>query len=75
MTKLQERREGKFTRQQLTELIGMKPQALRHYEQGYRKIDGAEIKTLAKLAKALNCKISDLVEDEETVKLLLSLNQ
>lgn len=75
MTKLQERREGKFSRKELTEITNMKPQAIRLYEQGHKSIDGANIKTLAKLAKALNCKISDLVEDEETVKLLLSLDQ
>lgn len=75
MTKLQERREGKFSRNQLTQICEMKPQAIRMYEQGVKSIDGAKIKTLAKLARALDCKLSDLVEDEETVRILLELGQ
>ena len=75
MTKLQERREKKFSRNELSQMLGFKPQLIRQYEQGFRNIDGANIKTLAKLARALNCKLSDLVEDEETVRILLELGQ
>lgn len=75
MTKLQERREKKFSRNELSQMLGFKPQLIRQYEQGFRNIDGANIKTLAKLARALDCKLSDLIEDEETVKILLELGQ
>lgn len=75
MTKLQVKREEKYTRQELTSLLGFKPNTIRQYEQGYRSIDGANIKTLAKIARALNCRLSDLVEDPETVTLLEALNQ
>lgn len=75
MTKLQVKREEHFSREELTKLTGLGPQTIRHYEQGFRSIDGANIKTLAKIARALNCRLSDLVEDPETVTLLEALNQ
>lgn len=73
-TKLQERREGKFSQTELSKIAGLNPQAIHHYEIGYRKIEGCNIKALAKIAKALNCKIVDLIDDPETVQLLLDLN-
>lgn len=73
MSKLQDRREKKYTRSELTTLLNLPPQTIRLYEQGHMQIDGAKIKTLAKLARALDCKISDLIEDPETVNLLREL--
>ena len=70
-TKLQERREGKFSQKELSLIAGLNPQAVHHFEIGYRSIDGCNIKALAKIAKALDCKITDLIEDPETISLLL----
>ena len=73
-TKLQERREGKYTQTELSLLAGLNPQAIHQYEIGFRKIEGCNLKALAKIAKALNCKIVDLIDDPETVSLLLDFN-
>ena len=73
-SKLQERREGKFSQIELSKAAGLNPQAIHQYETGIRSIDGCNIKALARIAKALNCKIIDLIEDPETVSLLLDIN-
>lgn len=73
-SKLQERREGKYTQKELSSICGLNPQAIHQYETNIRRIEGCNIKALAKIAKALNCKIVDLLEDPETIKLLLELN-
>lgn len=70
MTKLQSLRKGKFTQEQLSKIAGLNPQAIHHYETGYRKIEGCNIKALALIAKALDCRIVDLLEDEDIIKLL-----
>lgn len=72
-TKLQDRRLGKFSQKELSLIAGLNPQQIHQYETGYRKIEGCNIKALAKIAKALNCKIIDLIDDPETVDLLLNL--
>ena len=74
-TKLQDMREGKFTQAELSKIAGLNPQAIHHYETGFRSIEGCNIKALAKIAKALNCRIVDLLDDSETVRLILSLPQ
>lgn len=74
-TKLQDRREGKFTQKELSLIAGLNPQAIHHYETGFRPIEGCNIKALAKIARALNCKITDILDDPETVKIILSLPQ
>lgn len=73
-TKLQDRRVGKFTQIELSKLAGLNPQAVHQYENGIRRIEGCNIKALAKMAKALDCKIVDLIDDPETVDLLLHFN-
>ena len=74
-TKLQERREEKkISQKKLAKLVNINPQAIHQYETKIRNIDGCNIKTLAKIARALDCKITDIIEDKETVFLLLNIN-
>ena len=71
MTKLQEQRTASgITRQQLSELSGVNVRMIERYEQGERDINGAKIKTLLRLCKALGCNLEDIIDDEETIELL-----
>ncbi len=42
---------------------------LQDYEQGHKNLNNAKLKTLCKLAVALDCKISDLLTDSELLDL------
>ena len=71
MNKLQEKRTAAgLTRQQLSETSGVNIRMIERYEQGERDINGAKIKTLLRLCKALGCNLEDIVDDEETIELL-----
>lgn len=64
--KLQEKRiAAGLSQSQLAKLSGVPVGVLQHYEQGTRQIDGAKLETLADLAAALGCKISDILESAE----------
>lgn len=41
-----------------------------YYEQGTRDISKAQLSTLLRICKALDCKLSDIVTDAETSELL-----
>lgn len=70
-TKLQNTRQSrKMSQAQLAEISGVPIRVLQNYEQGVRDISGAKLVTLLKLCSALNCRMSDIVTDEETVRLL-----
>lgn len=66
MTKLKEiRTHLQISQSELAELSCVNTRIIQGYEQGYRNIDGAKIETLLKLSQVLQCKISDLIENEE----------
>lgn len=55
---------------ELAEISGVKARSIGKYENGEHRVEGAKIETLAKLAIALGCRITDLIDDEELVKLI-----
>lgn len=55
---------------ELSKRSGVNKQMIQFYENGTKDINGARLKTLLKLCSALNCKLSDIVTDPETVKML-----
>lgn len=59
------RKKAKLSQRELSAASGIKIQAIQHYESGFRNIDSAKLDTLCTLALALNCKISDIVIDEQ----------
>ena len=59
------RKEKGFTQSQLSEKSGTGLKSLQHYEQGVRPIDNADIRVLFGVSQALDCRISDLIEDNE----------
>lgn len=69
MSKLQEKRiAAGLSQSQLAKAAGVAVGVLQHYEQGTRNIDGVKIGTLADLAAALGCKITDILESPELVE-------
>ena len=43
---------------------------LQNYEQGVRDLNGAKLLTLLKLCNALECKLADIITDEDTLEQL-----
>lgn len=71
MSKLQDRRlEAGLTQWQLAIKTEIPITTIQKYESGKSPIDGAKLKTLLILARSLNCKLIDIIEDSETIKLL-----
>ena len=69
--KLQQiRTERGLSQLQLSQLTGIPKQSIQRYEIGYRNIDGANLNNLCKFAAALDCKIYDIIEDDELIALL-----
>lgn len=70
MNKLKEMRlQRGFTQSKLAEQTGINVRLIQHYEQGTKNFDHARLDTIMKLCKALDCKISDILEDENYVSL------
>lgn len=73
--KLKTIRESKDLSQgDLSKLSGISVRTLQHYEQGSMNIDKANLKTLLQLTISLNCKLIDILEDEELIKMLNAAN-
>lgn len=76
MRKLKELRlEAGLSQSQLAEKAGTNVRVLQHYEQGTKNFDHARIDILVKYCLALDCKLSDLIEDPEYVELLKKYEQ
>ena len=68
---LQQLRENpRLSQSQLAKLAGVSVRVYQNYEQGVRDISKAQLSTLLRICKALNCKLSDVVTDQETADLL-----
>ena len=67
MSNLKKIREGKkLSQAQLSEASGVNLQMIQKYEQGVKDINKAQGITLHALAQALECKVEDLLNLEET---------
>ena len=64
------RQAAGLSQSQLAKLAGVGVRVYQNYEQGVRDISKAQLSTLLRICKALNCKLSDVVTDGETVSLL-----
>ncbi len=65
---MREKRE--LSQAELARIAHISVRTIQHYEQNTCNIDGANIKTLAKLANALQCGITDILEDPELIERL-----
>jgi len=71
MTKLKKMRESRgLSQSQLAEKTGVNVRAIQYYEQGVLNFDGCKVNKIFKIALALDCDIEDIIEDENTVKLI-----
>jgi transcriptional regulator with XRE-family HTH domain len=73
MTKLKEIRQAKgLSQSKLAEKTGLNVRTLQHYEQenSPKIFDHARLDTILKCAIALDCKIEEIIENPEYVKLL-----
>ena len=74
MNKLQQLRKNKnLSQNDLANITGLSKRQLQHYEQGSCIIDGAGLDKLVPLALALECKISDILEDSQLIEMCLKL--
>ena len=67
------RKKRNMSQGQLSELSNVPKRTIEFYEQGIRKIDGANINYLTSLSIALNCKIEDIVENENVKEKLKNI--
>ena len=66
MNKLKEKRmQRKLSQSQLAKTSGVSLRMIQKYEQGDRDIKKAQAETVYKLAKALNCKMEELIDTQK----------
>lgn len=71
MRKLQEARKKKgLSQSELARIAGVNLQTLQRYENGIRTIDSARLDIAFSLALALECKLSDLIEDRDLMAMV-----
>jgi len=64
------RENAGLSQSQLAKLAGVNNRVYQNYEQGVRDISKAQLSTLLRICKVLDCKLSDIVTDTETIELL-----
>lgn len=77
MSKLKEMRiKRKLTQKQLAEASNINLRTLQCYEQKFKDINGAKLKTLIKLCKVLDCNLIDIIEegDAEFIELIKNVS-
>lgn len=72
--KLKEKRlAAGLSQSQLAEKTGINVRTIQHYEQGSKIFDHARIDTILKCCVALNCKLEDILDNDEYVELTKKL--
>ena len=74
--KLKELRNARgLSQTKLAEKAGINVRVLQHYEQGSKNFDHARIDTILKVCIALDCKLEDVIENQEYVELIKKLQK
>ena len=69
--KLKEMRIAKgYSQKEFAEIVGINFRSYQNYEQGVRSIDNTDLATLLRICITLGCNIKDIIENEDTLKLL-----
>lgn len=72
--KLKELRQAAgLSQSQFAEKAEMSVRTLQHYEQGSKDFNNARIDTILKACLVLNCKLEDIIDNEEYVEMLKKL--
>lgn len=66
------RKSRGYTQSALAERSGVNVRMIQHFEQGSKNIDHTRISTLCLLARALDCRMADLVNDAALREMLVS---
>lgn len=71
MSKLlkEKRQAAGLSQSMLAEKAGMSLRTLQHYEQGAKDFDHARIDTILRVCLVLDCRLEDILENPEYVKL------
>ena len=64
------RQAAGLSQSQLASKAGVNTRMLQFYEQGSKDINNAKLSTLLKICAVLNCRLSDILTDKETLELL-----
>ena len=59
------RKKKKYSVATLSDITGVSLRSIQHYESGYRNINTARLDVICTLALALDCKIEDILTDED----------
>ena len=71
---LKEIRETRgMSQKDLADKSGINKRMIQAYEQGYRDINGAKLTTLVTFCIVLECRLSEIVDDDQLVKDLKAL--
>lgn len=74
--KLKEKRQARnLSQSQLAEKTGLNIRTIQHYEQGSKNFDHAHLNTILRICVALDCSITDIIEDSATLELLKKLKE
>ena len=57
-----------LSQSELAEASGVPKTTIQRFEQEPNKIDGTKIRTLCGLCEALDCKVTDIIEDDELIE-------
>lgn len=63
-----QRKEKKMSQNELSKLSGVNPRMIQFYEQEKKNINGAKLATLISLSNALDCRIRDILTDDDLKK-------
>lgn len=69
MSLREKRNEAGLSQSQLAKKSGISIKNIQHYEAKTRDLDKAKLETISRLALALGCKITDLLNSNELKKL------
>lgn len=70
-TKFKKTRKSKgFTAKELSKVTGVSLLTIQSYDRGIRDIHKANVKTVIELTHALDCNITDILEDEVLIQKL-----
>ncbi len=59
-----------LTQREVVERTGINAQTYSQYEQGVKSFDSAKLGTILNVCVALSCKLEDVIEDKELLKLI-----
>lgn len=64
-----------LSQSQLAAAAGLNVRMIQYYEQGAKDLNAAKLQTLLKLCNALNCTLSGIITDPDTLELLAAYEQ